>query len=221
MTTLPEIRVNGVKQQAPPKRRGRPPKVAAPTVIETTIELPQIDVRIMNLTVAGLSPLIIHRWSDKAKQMIKDKQAKKATKGREQRNPKKEYEESLYPFPGGGYGFPSVGFKAAAITAVGQISGLTKTFTRGTFHVNLGEDLVKIEGTPRMREDMVRLAMGVADIRYRAEFPEWTCVLKISYNATVISPEQIANLFNIAGYAVGVGEWRPERDGAYGMFHVV
>jgi hypothetical protein len=28
------------------------------------------------------------------------------------------------------------------------------------------------------------------------------------------------NLFNVAGFAVGVGEWRPERDGSNGMFHV-
>jgi hypothetical protein len=28
------------------------------------------------------------------------------------------------------------------------------------------------------------------------------------------------NLFNTAGFAIGVGEWRPQRDGSYGMFHI-
>jgi hypothetical protein len=32
--------------------------------------------------------------------------------------------------------------------------------------------------------------------------------------------EQIVNLFNIGGFACGVGEWRPGKDGSNGMFHV-
>lgn len=62
--------------------------------------------------------------------------------------------------------------------------------------------------------------MGTADIRYRGEFPEWSTEITLRYNANVLSPEQVANLFNVAGFAVGVGEWRPQRDGSFGMFHV-
>lgn len=32
--------------------------------------------------------------------------------------------------------------------------------------------------------------------------------------------EQIVNLFNVAGFACGVGEWRPSKDGSFGTFHV-
>jgi hypothetical protein len=67
---------------------------------------------------------------------------------------------------------------------------------------------------------MVRIAMGTADIRYRGEFKDWSCTLRLSYNANVLSPEQIVNLFNVAGYAIGVGEWRPARDGSFGRFRV-
>jgi hypothetical protein len=28
------------------------------------------------------------------------------------------------------------------------------------------------------------------------------------------------NLFNTAGFGVGIGEWRSEKDGQHGMFHV-
>jgi hypothetical protein len=71
-----------------------------------------------------------------------------------------------------------------------------------------------------MREDMVRVGMGTADIRYRPEFTEWSVKLPIKYNADAISLDQLVNLFTLAGFGVGVGEWRPERDGQYGMFHV-
>ena len=39
-------------------------------------------------------------------------------------------------------------------------------------------------------------------------------------NVNVLSVEQIINLFNVAGFGIGVGEWRPEKDGSYGLFHV-
>ena len=63
--------------------------------------------------------------------------------------------------------------------------------------------------------------MGTADIRYRGEFRNWYADLEISFNANgAYTVEQIINIINAGGYACGVGEWRPERDGQYGMFHV-
>jgi hypothetical protein len=43
-------------------------------------------------------------------------------------------------------------------------------------------------------------------------------VKRIRYNARVLSEDQILNLFEIAGFAIGVGEHRPQRDGSNGMF---
>lgn len=182
------------------------------------IRIPTPDLRDIHIRLRGTSPLICHKWSEKAKKEILDKQMKKAKLAKEAKNPEQDFLDSLYEHPDGGYGFPAVAFKAAAITAVTQISGLTKVMARGAFHV-LGE-LVQIEGEPQPREDMVRIGMGTADIRYRGEFPEWSCLLTIRYNAHVISAEMIANLFQHAGFAVGVGEWRPEKDGSYGMFEL-
>ena len=71
-----------------------------------------------------------------------------------------------------------------------------------------------------MREDPVILNGKTADLRYRAEFTNWSCTLMIRYNKNTYSPEQIINLFNTAGFGVGVGEWRVERNGSNGMFHV-
>jgi hypothetical protein len=98
------------------------------------------------------------------------------------------------------------------------VDGVTKVEARGAFHIN-GET-VTIEGAPSMREDMVRIARGTADIRYRGEFKEWRTSFVIRYNANILSLGQIVNLFNTAGFGIGVGEWRPQRDGSYGMFHV-
>jgi hypothetical protein len=71
-----------------------------------------------------------------------------------------------------------------------------------------------------MRQDTVRIGMGTADIRFRPEFPAWSAVLKVRLNRRSMTLEQLVHLINQAGFSVGVGEWRPEKDGSYGMFHV-
>ena len=73
---------------------------------------------------------------------------------------------------------------------------------------------------PALREDVCRVGMGVADLRYRGQFDPWGVKLRVQINTAVISPEQVVNLFNLAGFAVGVAEWRPERNGPYGRFRV-
>ena len=198
-----------------------PVKAPAPRIIT----IPSIDVRTLEVSVVGDSGLISHAWSDKAKKMMLDKQMKKAAAAKEAKDPEAQFHESLYVISGQAgqtgavYGFPAVAFKAAAVSACRFVSNIKMTEARGAFHV-VGE-LVPLEGPPPvMREDMVRVGMGTADIRYRGEFVTWAATLTIRYNAAVMEPAQIINLLNNAGFGVGVGEWRPERNGSHGMFHV-
>lgn len=185
---------------------------------ETLITLPALNIQFVTLRLVGDSPLICHAWSEKAKKEMLDKQMKKAKQAQAAKDPEQDFKDSLYPLPEGGYGFPAVAFKNAAVSACRAIAGIAMTEARGAFHI-VG-DMVKIEGEPSPREDMVKIAMGTADIRYRGEFREWAAEITLRHNANALSGEQIANLFNTAGFAVGVGEWRPERDGSFGMFHV-
>jgi len=196
------------------------------------IKLPEPTIQTVQLTLVGTAPLITHKWSTKAKSEILAKQMKKATPAKEAKDPQQDFVDSLYVLSGepqvdGGeivnyrdceFGFPAIAFKNAAVSACTQVAGITKVLARGAFHV-VGE-YVTINGRPEMREDMVRIGMGVADIRFRGEFKEWSTVLEVAYNAAVVSPEQVAYLFQLAGFAVGVGEWRPERDGDKGTFRV-
>jgi hypothetical protein len=196
---------------------------------DVNVQLKPIDVRIFNLRLEGTSPLIVHKFSEKSKKAIEDKQQKKAKEAKSAREPKAEYLASFYVMPGSTagaddarYGFPAAGFKNAAVDACSFIDGVTKVQARGSFHVIGAEaGLIEIKHAGvAMREDTVRIGMGALDLRYRPEFSDWKCELAIHYNAAVITPEQIVNLFNVAGFAIGVGEWRPQRDGSNGMFRV-
>ena len=197
------------------------------------VSIPPIDIRYLEVEIVGDSPLIIHAWSEKAKREMLDKQMKKATKGKDAKDPWREYVDALYwisekpenptqaDIDNGRFGFPAVAFKASAIDAAFQQGVIAKKTTmRGAFHIV--EEFVEIIGKPTMREDMVRVGgiSKVADIRYRPEFKEWRARFTVRYNSTAITPEQILNAINIGGFANGLGEWRPSRDGSYGTYHV-
>ena len=200
---------------------------------ETMLDLviPPIETKTFTVKLVGDSSLIVHKWSEKAMKMILDKQTKKAGTGKEAKDPWADYCDSMYwmtkkpanpteeDIAKAKFGFPVKAFKACAIDA-GFQQGIIpkKTTARGAFHI-LGE-MAEIEGHPQIREDMVRVGMGTADIRYRGEFPEWSVILTIKYNPRAMSAEQIINLLNFGGFSNGVGEWRPEKDGDHGTFHV-
>lgn len=199
--------------------------------LEVTIE--SLNTATMKLDLACDGTLICHAWSEKARKEMLDKQMKKAKQGKAAKDPERDYRESLYwldkkgariavkkidPAKYGLFGFPAVAFKAAAVRAATDV-GLKMTDTRRAFHV-MGEYVPIAFDEVRMREDMVRLNGTTADIRYRAEFVGWRATLTIRYNERLYSPEQIVNLFNTAGFGVGIGEWRVEKNGDHGMFHV-
>lgn len=197
----------------------------------TAVELPPMNIQTLDIPIIGDSGLICHAWSSKAKKQMLDKQMKKATSGKIAKDPWQDFCETLYWLDGmpetpteddimtARFGFPAVAFKSAAITAVTSTGGMTKVMARQCFHI-VGEYVEILGPAPSMREDMVRVGMGTADIRHRAEFETWGALLRVQHNANVLSAEQVIGLFEAGGFGVGIGDWRPEKDGVNGRFHV-
>ena len=194
------------------KSKALPP---AGSVME--VEIPKLGIQTMNLRLVGDSELICHKWSQKAITDIQSKQSGAARAKKGARDPMQEYLDSMYEHPDGGYGFPTLAFKSAAVDAWCHVEGIRKGIAQGAFHV-IGE-LVQIQGEPRMRTDMRRIGIGIGDPVYRGAFKEWAVDLTIRFNPNVLSAAQIVNLFNTAGFAMGVGDWRPQKGGNFGMFH--
>ena len=205
------------------------------------IKIPAIDLKYITLKIVGDAPFICHAWSQKSKLELLNSHQKKATKAKEIRRPAVEFADSLYwltekpnfdglsdeevqeilaeVIPKSKFGFPTLAFKAAAIDAAYQ-QGIVekKTTLRGAIRI-IGE-FAEIHGIPTMREDIGRIGMGKTDLRYRAEFKTWWTELEIQYNAGAVSAEQVVNVFNIGGFANGIGDWRQAKDGSFGSFHV-
>ena len=206
------------------------------------IEIRPIEVKRATVRIVGDTPLIMHAWSEKAKREMLEKQMKVTkTKAKAAKDPIEDFIRSMYwktPMPtditqagferaiseGARFCFPVTAIKQAAISAAFRMGwAKDKMSMRGAFFIDGDENqMIEIHSDPPvLREDMVKVGMGTADIRYRGEFRNWYADLVVSYNANgTYSLEQIVNIINAGGYACGIGEWRPERDGQYGMFHV-
>lgn len=217
-----------------------------------TIVIQPVEKVTAEITIIGDSNLIVHAWSEKAKrEMLDAQQGKKSGKKKEYKNPVADFIRSMYwldgtPYipdgateeeaeqifndaisKGARFGFPAVAIKKAAVSAAYR-QGLTKdkVSANGSFWLNGIDDVefVEIESDepPVMREDMVKVGMGTADIRYRGEFRNWKCRCRISYlKGGVFSLENIISMINLGGFCCGLGEWRTEKGGISGAFHVM
>jgi hypothetical protein len=190
------------------------------------VTINRVATRTIRVPIEGTSSLIVHRWSDKAKkQMLDAQQGRKAH--REIRDPQRDYDESLYRLPDERYGFPTLAFKAATIGACrfyGKALPMTQArqflFMTGELSADGVDLLTEIHGEPKMREDMVRVGMGGTDLRYRAEFVDWTAVLVVTFVTTALAEQSVLSLIDAGGLGVGVGEWRPEKRGQNGTYRI-
>ncbi len=202
------------------------------------ISLNRIKQETAVIEIAGTAPLIVHQWSEKAKRMMLDAQQGKKTP-KIAKDPKQNWLDSMYRFAGSdrdvttpldSHGFPSMAFKAATVKGGARAFGKSVKMTElrqsllylpdGAGDDGLQLTRLVIESEPSMREDMVRVGMGTADIRYRAEYRKWSAVLRIQFMPHIIDIDSVVALVD-AGGANGVGEWRPEKNGAFGTYEVV
>jgi hypothetical protein len=201
------------------------------------VQLRRLEDILLVANIEGVTPVIPHRWSEKSLRMMRDKQMSEqatARTRREPKNPEEEARDSCYwlDVPDGNGGtvtkgaIPAVSFKAAMVGACRFYEGITMVQAKLLFFVEgAGDDqLVPIEGEPKMREDTPRNSGGTADLRYRTSFYPWSAQLRIRFLPTMISPDSVFALLDAAGKG-GVGDWRPSSPksatGTYGQFKVV
>jgi hypothetical protein len=48
----------------------------------------------------------------------------------------------------------------------------------------------------------------------------WTCQIPIVFDENQICKHQLIKLLNTAGKTIGIGQFKPQHCGRYGMFHV-
>lgn len=190
------------------------------------------------LWIVGDTPLITHAWSEKAKREMLQKQVKATKPGKDARDPQADFVSSLYEMGEGAYGFPAMGIKNCILSAAHKDKGLARTQVMAALWIDADMvrtrpalagsvcdmPLIRIYGTdPEMREDMVKIGGGMnktANLAYRGQFTCWAMKVSGRFNTAVLTPEGLAFLIQEAGLSSGLGEWRNERKGMFGAFHL-
>ena len=190
------------------------------------------------LWIIGDTPLITHAWSEKAKREMLSKQVKATKGGKEARDPQGDFVSSLYEMGEGVYGFPATGVKNCILSAAHKDKGLARTAVMAGLWIDADMvrgrpalagavcdmPLIRIwGGDPEMREDMVKIGAGMnktANLAYRGQFSVWAMRVTGRVNSTTITPEALSFLIQQSGMSSGLGEWRNERKGMFGAFHM-
>lgn len=181
-----------------------------------------------DIHIEGTAPYVQHKFSEKARKAIKEKQeagsqAKKGKK-REPKDFKAMYEGAQYHMEDGSNGIPASAFRNAMVSAcrlVDQKMTIAKMaiFVEADGFDTDGTALVKFtRGKPEYLESYVRLASGVVDLCARPKWnPGWRAKVRIRFDADRFSASDVMNLLARAGQQVGVGEGRPDSKESCGM----
>lgn len=232
------VRASGPQYGSAVRGQRKATSIMATTTAATgAISLKRIEREVALIDVEGTAPLVVHQWSEKARRMMLDsQQGRKSPKVA--KDPKADYMDSMYRFAGtdrsvidplDSHGIPTMGLKAATVKGGARAFGKSVKMTELRQALiflpdGLGDDGLQLTrlslvGEPIMREDLVRVGMGTADLRYRAEYRDWAATIRVEFFPNLIDIDSIVALID-AGGANGIGEWRPERNGSFGTYRV-
>lgn len=180
-----------------------------------------IQIATMELGIRGDTPLLMERFSDAARQLLLQQVTGKGKEKRKNRDMNQEVKDKIHLTANGKPGFPAAAFKRAMVEASVYVANMDKKRAKGSFYI-LGNIL-----PIRSKKMVVNKALGrdsginhAPREIWRPEFQGWSAKLLLRYNASQITPEAIVELAKLAGFHIGVGGWRPQCSGSYGMFSV-
>ena len=180
------------------------------------------------LTIEGISPLLIHGFSNDFGEGGKV-ELKKA--GVDHGTPREQAERHIYADDDGQVWIPSTWPKGAVMTCASEykLPGSRKSLRsvlggvvipiqeKMYFEKKLYKKDLEIDSRPVAIQ---RSSSRVMRHRGRVE-PPWRLSVTLQIMTKIVPPETILEVLNDAGLRSGVGDFRPSTYGSYGRFQVV
>jgi hypothetical protein len=194
----------------------------------TVVTIKPPNFGLATFAITGIAPLVIHRFSSKTKEQMKQKmETGKAAGNKRNREAKATddlYHEARYISADGWDGFHAASIRAAMISAC-RLVGFKMTLAKLSVFVEAdGVDaqepqipLIRIIGQPTKQEDMARVETGQPYVTVRAAYHGWKAKLRIRFDADQFTLQDVTNLVSRVGLQVGIGEGRPDSKNSAGM----
>jgi hypothetical protein len=196
---------------------------------ESAVEIQEIVMKEVTVNIIGTSPLILHRFSDKARRELLLGGRKKNVAELQttlKHDPLAEYRECLYrnrKRDGLTLFHVPKGMVSRTLADVAvDIPGATKAaMDRLT---SISTPTLFLFGVPKLFTTMARNSdmAKTPDVRTRPILEHWAVPsITIKYVSGMLTDRKVINLLSAAGSLVGIGDWRPQRKGGeYGAFRV-
>lgn len=209
-----------VMEDKPEQKPEKPAKAS-------TISAPRFGIITVPIKNLQGSPLVINAFSAKAREQMREAQAAGAAgRKRKPRAPKDFdglYQAARHISREGWDGASAATFRNAMISAC-RLVGFKMTISKLSVFVVAdgnsaadGMPLVRIYGEPVPFEQPVRNESGVADIRIRPRWDEWSAKLRVRFDMDQFTDDDVINLLVRAGGQCGVCEGRPDSSNSNGM----
>jgi hypothetical protein len=191
-----------------------------------TIMAPKFETAVFECV--GVAPLVIHRFSSKTKEQMKQKmetgKAASSKKTREAKDTNDLFNESRYISTEGWDGVHAGGFRNALIDACRLVNFKMTLAKCSIFIVQDGWDkqepqipLVRIYGKAVKQEDMARVETGQPYVTVRAAYHDWRVKLQVRWDGDQFTLDDVSNLLARVGMQIGIGEGRPFSKNSAGM----
>jgi hypothetical protein len=198
------------------------------TTASTNVTIKPPNFGRAEFTIIGEAPLVIHRFSVKAKQQMLQKmetgKASSSKKNRDAKNSDDTFNEARYISKAGWDGFHAGAMRAAMISAC-RLVGFKMTLAKMSVFVEAdGWDaiepqvpLIRIIGTAVRQDDMARVETGQPYVTIRAAYHDWKAKVRVRWDADQFTLADVSSLLSRVGQQVGIGEGRPDSKNSAGM----
>jgi hypothetical protein len=196
------------------------------------ISLEPLALRIAVFEIESLSPMLLQCLSAKSEKQLEEGRAGTKKKKIDYGTPESQAKDAISGYlVGGGFSkpwtkskieVPNSWIKKMLINVAGRhVDALKLNTAGGVFQVVESTIAVKHSGIS-IHQGWVKVPpkTGAPVLRFRGQLKKWSLSFSIRYNSGMIDAKALAVIIETAGFANGLGDFRPQKDGHYGQFQI-